>query len=262
MLAVATLIGITLFGLRLYGNAIALFDFVDENLPGRRPPRVVLRAGRGHVLLSRPDSGGSPAHVIAYRGLRGGAPVVSLSGAEGGERRLKGAERLGADQEPVTLEVVSADDETLRLAIDTSLEISYDADAGALGPGVAESLLAEDEGAELVAWLLREGSGRPALAAEHLGWPLDEARARLDRLVEDGRAERTGPGTYSARLGSRRSSALGDEIWANSRPTVATHPRPASSANVAPGSRCSLRHSPGRSSPRLRPRRSPWSPPP
>ena len=214
------------------------------------------------MLLSRPDSGGAPTHVIAYRGLRGGAPVVTLGGAEAGERQLEGAGRLGGEQEPVTLEVVSADDETLRLTIDTRLEISYDADAGALGPGVAESLLAEDEGAELVAWLLREGSGRPALAAEHFGWPLDEARARLDRLVEDGRAERTGPGTYSARLGSRRASARWEtRSGAGSRTTVATLPRPASSANVAHGSRCSPRRSPGRSSPRLRPRRSPWSPP-
>ena len=212
VLVVATLIGITLFGLRLYGNAIALFDFVDERLPGRRPPRVVLRAGRGHVLLTKRDAH-APALVIAYRGLRGGAPVISLAGGGEGERRLGGAERIEAGEDPVTLEVLSADENTLRLAVDTPLAISYDADAGALGPSVAESLLAEDEGAELVAWLLREGSGRPALAAERFGWKLEVARARLDALVEDGRAERTGPGTYSARLGSRRASALDDDIW-------------------------------------------------
>ena len=216
--ALAFVIGVGLFGIRLYGNAIALFDFIDERLPGRPPPQVALRSGRGRLLLAKAGEAGAPALTVGYAGLRSGSPVVDIGGARTrGERTLSpggSQETIEAAGATARIEVVDADEDLLRLAIRTDLAIAYDGDATEGGPGVAESLLAGDEGAELAAWLLRVNGATAAETAAAGELAENEARVRLDRLVESGRAEREGD-VYRARLGGRRRSKLDESVWAD-----------------------------------------------
>lgn len=212
-------IGIALFGMRLYGNAISLYDFVDEQLPGRKLPRVVLAAGHGRVVLA--DRGGEgPPIALAYRGNRAGKAVLSISrqvdaGDEVRERALAEGRAERIEEARAEMRVLEADGERMLLELDTPLQISYDDTSALLGRGVAETLLAEDGSGALAAWLLRSGGADVATAAAHLGVEPAEARRRLDRLVADGSARLAAGGRYEPLLAARRrrTGALDAELW-------------------------------------------------
>jgi hypothetical protein len=212
-------IGIALFGMRLYGSAISLYDFVDEQLPGRKLPRVVLAAGRGRVVLA--DRGGeSPPIALTYRGNRAGKAVLAISQQGGGgdqvsERMLSAGSSEDILEVKTGLRVLEADGERLLLELDTPLQISYDDTSALLGRGVAETLLAEDGSGALVAWLLRSGGAEVGAAAEYLGVSPGEARARLDGLVEEGSARLADGGRYEPLMAARRrrTGGLDEEQW-------------------------------------------------
>ena len=216
------LIGIGLFGIRLYGNAIALFDFVAERLPGAPAIRVVLRAGRGRVLLGRPGHEDAPRVALAYPGMSGGHAQLELTLSGAGSPRTiavplpaSGAaqafEGSGADE--LSIEVLEADERVLHLGLRTSMTISYDGEQEILGPGVAESLLPGDDDARLMGWLLREGEAGPAAAARRFGWSEEEARARLEAMADAGRARALESGNYVAQMAVRRGRQLDPELW-------------------------------------------------
>ncbi|HET8593169.1 MAG TPA: hypothetical protein VFL56_05850, partial [Solirubrobacterales bacterium] len=215
------LIGIALFGIRLYGNAIALFDFVAERLPGRPATRVVLRAGRGRVLLGRPGHEEAGRVALAYPGIDDGRPRLRLTMSGGGHPRTSSVdlpepgseEFLEGAPEELSVQVLEADERAVHLALRTSMTISYDGEQEMLGPGVAESLLAGDDDARVAAWLLREGGGGPAAAAREFGWSEEEARRRLEEMVAAGRARALESGGFVARMGARRGRRVDPELW-------------------------------------------------
>ncbi|HEU4980767.1 MAG TPA: hypothetical protein VFT14_06080 [Solirubrobacterales bacterium] len=215
------LIGIGLFGGRLYGSAIALFDFVTERLPGGLATRVVLRAGRGRVLLGRPGDQDATGVALAYAGMHGGRPQLELTLSGGGSPRTSavplpasGSEgAVEAGTEELAVEVIEADEQVLHLGLRTSMTVSYEDEREMLGPGVAESLLAGDEDARLTGWLLREGEANPADAARSFGWSEQEARERLQAMVDAGRARALESGNYVAQMAARRGRQLDPELW-------------------------------------------------
>ena len=215
------LIGIGLFGGRLYGSAIALFDFVTEQLPGKQASRVVLRAGRGRVLLGRPGHQDSTRVTLAYPGMSGGHAQLELTVSGGGSPRTSavplpaaGAEEaVEAGAEELSVEVLEADEQALHLRLRTSMTITYDGEQEMLGPGVAETLLAGDKDARLAGWLLREGQAGPAAAARSFGWSEEEARGRLQAMADAGRARALESGDYVAQMAARRGRQLDPELW-------------------------------------------------
>jgi hypothetical protein len=218
-ITLATLIGVGLFGIRLYGNGIALFDFVAERLPGRPARRVLLHAGGERVLLARSDADRTNI-ALAYRGIREGRPLIALSASsESGDaaRALPSpgeTTAISVDGETLDLEVIEADETTLRLAIATDLTISYDGDPLAAGPGVAETLLDEGQASRLSAWLLREGGGTAKAAAQRFRWSPREAREQLEKLVADGRAVVEEGGRFVPRMtAQRRHSGVSEDVW-------------------------------------------------
>jgi hypothetical protein len=220
--ALGLAVGVGLFGIRLYGNAIALFDFVNEHLPVELVRPVVLRRGRGRVLLTRPGARDERLS-LAYRALEDGRPLLSVirsspESSRTSEHRLPSGgnrETISADGpgSGLTISVLDADEEFVHLALETAMAISYDT-APYWGPGVAESLLAEDEHAALAAWLTREGKTTPTATARRFGWSAEEARRRLEGAVEAGRAVALADGRFEARMGARRGRELDPEVWA------------------------------------------------
>ena len=215
----ATLIGVGLFGIRLYGNGIALFDFIAERLPGRPARRVLLQAGGERVLLARSDADRTNIG-LAYRGMREGRPLIAVAASsESGDaaRALPSpgeSTTMSVDGETLDVEVIEADETTLRLAIATDLTISYDGDPLAAGPGVAETLLDEGPASRLSAWLLREGGGTAEAAAQRFRWSPREAREQLDKLVADGRAVVEEGGRFVPRMtAQRRHGGLSEDVW-------------------------------------------------
>lgn len=218
----SVLVGIGLFGIRLYGNAIALFDFVAERLPGRPGTTVVLRAGRGRVLLRRPGHEDKTRVALAYPGMSGGRAQLELTVSDAGSPRTSavplpasGVEQAleGSEAEELSVEVLEADERVLHLRLRTSMTISYDGEQEILGPGVAETLLAGADDARLMGWLLREGEADPAAAARRFGWSEEEARARLEAMADAGGARAMKSGNYVAQMAARRGRQLDPELW-------------------------------------------------
>jgi hypothetical protein len=217
-IALATLIGIGLFGTRLYALALALFDFVDERLPGPRGRRVVLTVGQGRVLLiDRGDQ--RPAISLTYQGIREGRAVIAIAGGprqETAERALpsEASSTIRFGDDVLELRVVEADEAALRLSIATDLAISYDGDPVATGPGVAQSLLGDSDASRLSAWLIRAGGGSASEAARRLGWSEPEARKRLEELVSFGGATLEAGGRFVPRMSVRRQrTGLDADVW-------------------------------------------------
>jgi hypothetical protein len=220
--ALGLAVGVGLFGIRLYGNAIALFDFVNEQLPGSQDRAVVLRRGRGRLLMTSQE-GRDERFGLAYRGLEGGRPVLTLTRAPGQpqdavELRLPPARRREtissmAAGSGLTIGIREFDEDVVHLALDTTMAVSYDAPPD-LGPGVAESLLADDEHAALTRWLAREGETTPAATAERFGWSAEEARRRLEDSVKAGRAVALDGDRFGPRMGARRGRELDASVWA------------------------------------------------
>jgi hypothetical protein len=221
--ALGLAVGVGLFGIRLYGNAIALFDFVNEQLPGELDSPIVLRRGRGRVLLTSLEAR-DERFALAYRGLERGRPVLTLIRSTRGRSPLTTEHRLPAtgqretisSDDPgskLTISVLSADEDVIHLALDTTMAISYDT-APYWGPGVAESLLADDEHAALAAWLTREGLTTATATAKRFGWSAEEARRRLEDSVKAGRAVALADDRFGARLGARRGRELDPSVWA------------------------------------------------
>ena len=219
--ALGVLIGIGLFGLTIYGNAIALFDFVAERLPGQPATRVVLRAGRGRVLLGRPGDQEGTLMALAYSGMTNGRAQLELTQTGGGAARTRALplpgpgteEPLEAGAQELSVEVLDADERVLHLGLRTPMNISYDDEREMLSPGVAESLLAGDDDARLAGWLLRQGEADPAAAARRFGWSEEEARRRLRAMADAGRARALENGNYVARMAGRRGRRLDPELW-------------------------------------------------
>ena len=120
---------------------------------------------------------------------------------------------LEAGTEELSVEVLTADERVMHLALRTSMTVSYDGEQELLGPGVAESLLGGDD-APLARWLLREDGAGAADAAREFGWSEEEAAVRLGAMADAGRARRLESGSYVAQMAARRGRQLDPELWA------------------------------------------------
>jgi hypothetical protein len=219
-IVLSLLIGIGLFGGRLYGNAIALFDFVGEQLPGRPATRVVLRARRGGLLLARPGDDATRVR-LAYPGMSGGRARIGVTYPGSASPRTSavplpapgGEEPVEVGTEELSVEVLEADEQVLHLGLRTSMSITYEGNQEIVGPGVAESLLAGGEDARLAGWLLRQGEAGPVEAAKGLGWSEEEARSRLQAMADAGQARVLESGRYVPQMASRRGRELDPGLW-------------------------------------------------
>ena len=267
-IALATVVGVGLFGIRLYGNAIALFDFVAERLPGQLPRRVVLRAGQGRVLFSRPGED-RPGASLAYRGNRGGRPAIELvDGSRPGAEVLRlpargEAESIRVDDHVIGVEVFEADESTLRLALTTDLAISYDGAPRLIGPASPRASWAT----------MRRHGCRPRCFAT-------AAEARLRRRVtSDGPSATPGSGSTTSWRAGRGGRGGRTHRAAHGRPPPWKRPRERrvvaprigrgipgpptrGLASVRRAAACSPPRSGGRRWPRCRPPPLPRSPPP
>jgi amino acid permease len=216
--------------------SLTLFGLVREQLPSASPRLVALPRRRGRLLFRprRPSPPETGLRVgLLYLGLDGGSARLRVDLERGGSSRhvelaarrqcvLLGPEGL-LDRLPdgresgarLGLEIVAADDQSVRLRVSSTLPMAYDGGWDVTGLGIVEVLALSDSEAELVAWMMRQGEVSVPEVASRTGQREAAARATVESLVERGiiAEETLGEGRYAARVAPRRGDRLPRAIW-------------------------------------------------
>jgi tryptophan/tyrosine permease family protein len=222
--------------------SMALLNLVRERLPARRRSAVVLRRGRGRLVLA----GRKSQSGLSYLGLESGQPRFRIEVQTSGRkeafemsvnRRWDAKEVAG--RVPwirqaglrLTLDVEEARADSVRVLVTSAFPMSHELTWSAPGLRPSDLLDQPKTGAQLLRWLLRKREGSLAEAARVSG--LDEADAHrvLDRLRDEGRVREVrvdGRLRYRPALGAARRRKLPDDVWRllNRQTSIVRNSRP------------------------------------
>jgi amino acid permease len=235
-------------GIGTIHSSIPLFNLVRERLPAKRWRVVMLPRRRGRLLLRSNQrrvagAAGDLRLGLTYLGLealahgRGdGRPrfcldlqvdgaihhldvaVTDIWEATALYDRLPALRRHGVC---LTLEILDASPEHVRLRVSSPLRLAYEGEWYAVGLSMADVLALSDSQQEIVTWMTRQvvtGQETVSLAdvATHIGQSEDVARAMLHALIGQGFVQELAVGgetIYQPRLTTRRGRRLPEDIW-------------------------------------------------
>jgi amino acid permease len=246
--------------------SLALSSLTLERLPLATPVVVALprRAARQLFKPRRRSRGDGLDLGLVYLGLDGSEPRFRLDAEQAGRTQRVEAtvagrwEVLGANGVPallerfphlrdhegqLELEVLDADEQTVRLRVTSSMRLAYQGQWDVAGLSLGHLLAVPDSEAELVGWMMRRGAVSMAELAGRTGGDARAARGLVASLIERGlvvETRRAGQPCYTARPATRRGGRLSAEIWQALGPPKAAKPH-----------RAAPQPSPGRA-PRLR----------
>lgn len=234
--------------------SLGLFNLVRDRLPRPAWQILVLPQGRVRLAFREPHQAGREARLtLRYLGRAGAAArfhaeVPAAGGTRGLDVEVAGrwdatlalAAQPGvrAKDIPVAIQVLEADDERVRLRVESPLATSIDGDWTAPGAGMADVLELPDEERRVVTWLARHGEAGPTDVAAALGTDEAAARRLLERLLERDlvhRGDAPGPPRFRARLTGRRTRTLPAAIWDKLGPAADEQPAPRSRWTTAAG---------------------------
>ncbi len=223
--------------------SLALFNVVRERLPARHRPVVTLPRRRGRLIFHpRGKPIGSPRIGLTYLELvespgRAHQPQFRLdiqAGDETYQMDMAIADRwedtalldrfpaLRGQRIRLTLEVLDASSESVRLQVDSPLTLTYEGEWDATGLQMADVLTLPDSLRHLINWMMRQGEVSLAEVVAQIGQGEEVGRALLEDLVEQGFVQevggrggpaRSGETRYRIRFAARRGRQLPDEIW-------------------------------------------------
>ncbi len=219
-------------GMSCIRSSDVLFNLVQERLPTRLQSVVMLPRRRGTLLLQqRGAASGSARLGVTYLGLANRQPHFRLDVQwDGNTHRVDvtvpghwdAAELVGRLPElrlrgiGLTLEILEASPESVRLRVSTPMSLTYKGDWDTVGRGMADALTLPDPLRELVNWITRRGEVRLADVTAHIGEDEGGAREMLDALVEQDfvkAMEGDGEPRYRIRLAPKRGRQMSQEIW-------------------------------------------------
>jgi amino acid permease len=221
-------------------EALSLVRLVQERIPSLTPRVVVLPRRRAHLVFRA--RGDRLRAGVTYLGLGRDGPRFSFDldrngGLEHSEIVASArSELLSVDESGrhhLALEVVGADERRARVAVTTTLRMTYEGELDHPGFDLAEALDLSDAEAAIVASLARDGEASAAAVAARLGRSEPETLAMLEALGARGvvseKQTSAGP-RFAARMAPRRArqstlwNALVDD--AQSPPATAAGTRP------------------------------------
>jgi predicted transcriptional regulator len=240
---------------------LGLSNLVRERLPTLHPPVVTLPRRRGQLILhghGRPAD--DPRMGLTYLGLEGNRPRLRLD-LQMNDRTnsvdIVVSDRWDAAELParlpdlasdprlsrvrLTLNVLDASQESVRLRITSPLALTYEGAWDTAGLRMTDLLTLPDAMRQIVTWMMRQGPVSPAEVAAHIGQDEETAHTTLEALVEQGfvgRTEVEGKTRYRAQLAHRRGRELPQEIWQALDVTAETQagddlPRPSDGPTIA-----------------------------
>ena len=217
--------------------SLALFNVVRERLPERHQPIVMLPRRRGRLVFHpRGKPSGSPRIGLTYLGLvepqgRAHQPQFRLDIQSGDDiHRMEMAttdrwedtallDRLPDLREQgirLTLEVLDASQESVRLQVNSPMTLTYEGEWDATGLQMADVLTLPDPSRQLINWMMRQGEVSLAEVAAHSGQDEEVARAMLEELAEQGFVREIaveGEIHYRPQFAPKRGHQLPEHIW-------------------------------------------------
>jgi hypothetical protein len=212
--------------------SLSLCNLVREWLPTRLRRTLVLPRRRGSLHFQpRGGARGRPLLVLTYLGLEGGRSNFRLDIQAGtytdrvektvADRweitalldRLPYADARGLS---VTLEVLDASQEAVRLHVTSSMMLSYEGEWDVTGLRAADILMLADPLRQLVAWMMHRTEVSLAEVAAHTGQSTDAARGSMDMLESQGVVCKIGGESaprYRPILAQKRGRPLPQHIW-------------------------------------------------
>ncbi len=207
--------------------SLALFNLVQERLPGRRRSTVVLRRRRGRLLLSSRKSQAG----LSYLGLEAGRPWFRLEVQANGHREVvefvvdgrwdatdvsARLPQIRAAGIRLTIDLEAARSDSVRLLLTSPLAVSVDPSWAA--PSLRPSALLDQPRprAKLLGWLLRQRQVSLGEAAAQAGLSEAAAHELLQELRDDGLVREVrvdGRLRYQPELGAMSGHALPASIW-------------------------------------------------
>lgn len=224
---------VLLLGMAWIRQSSLLFALIRERLPVRSRPILLLPRGRGRLLFRPQQDPGGSSRVIAltYLGLEGVQPKFRIEvQADGTVRRLESAvtgrwdvaQALGRALDGgkgalhLTLEVLDADRESVRLRVASSMIPTYEGEWDTAGLHVSDVLALPDPLRQMVNWMTRRGEASLAEVAALSKQSEEDARTTLNTLVEQRflrRIETADGPRYGPVLARRRRVRLPQEVW-------------------------------------------------
>jgi amino acid permease len=201
-----------------------LFELTRERLPRLSPRVLVVPRRRVQLLFQTPN--GRLRIGIRYLGTGTGGPRFALERQQNGRSEhvdvlapvrwdVLSAEDAGRHR--LTLELLDAQEREVRIAITSTLRMTYEGEPGAAGVSLVELLEQSDEESRLVGWLARSGGASLRDVASHLEVSDGDALQLVERLVAQGTVaeRRTGDArVFTARV-ARRRGRLSEELFAS-----------------------------------------------
>jgi hypothetical protein len=237
-----SLLVVILLGMSCLRTTTVLFNLVQERLPTRLRIVATLARRRGDLFFEPRRAAGGGRLGVRYLGLSEGRARLRVDAQHDGKVQRTDAvvadtwdagevfTRLGgARPGPLTIEVLEADPDSVRLRVTTTMSMRTSGE----WPPVEQSLMAVTELAEplrdLVTWLTRRGEATASEMVRERAVEAATAHTTLDELVTQGFVERVEDGPdarYRIRLVARRRP-MPQGVWAAlERPRSADAARP------------------------------------
>jgi amino acid permease len=224
----ATLLGsafvLLALGIGSLYTVLDLFELTRERLPSLAPRVVVVPRQRAKLRFGTPN--GRLLIGITYLGTSPGGPRFALDRQQDGRPKrvavvpparwdVLSVEEAGRQR--LTLEVLDTQEREVRVAVTSTLRMTYEGEPEGAGLSLIELLDESDEESRLLGWLVRSGEASLPDVASRLGTSYEDALQLVDRLVARGAVAERGTGdtrTFTARF-ARRRGRLSESLMAS-----------------------------------------------
>jgi hypothetical protein len=243
---------VMLLGMSGLRTSTVVFNLVQERLPSRVRTTLTVPRRRADLLFEPRDASDRLRLGVRYLGLSQGVARLRVDVQRDGgfehtevlvdetwnaDGLLAGVRTTPGGAATLTLDVLDAQPEAVRLRVTTAMRVSVQGDWDGAERPMGDLTELDAALREMLTWLIRRGEATLAVVARSRGEDEGAARATLDALVALGFAERVDDAVdprYRIRL-VRRGRPMSPEVWTALDPSAP--PEPTARHGVAPSTR-------------------------
>ncbi len=223
---------ISFVGVAILKATNVLFNLVHERLPTQLRSKVLLPRRRGNLMLRRRGVLRDDLGLrLTYVGLTSGQPQLRLdvhinNSTQYVDFTVREHWDIAAvlDRVPalqplrigLTVDVLEAQPEQVRLRIASSLSLTYEGEWDTVGLRLVDALVLPDEYRHLINWMMRQTRVTLASVMDYTGQEENRARNLMAELVDQGFIQvihDDGTPHYGVRMAPRRGRQLSQSIW-------------------------------------------------
>ncbi|PON15532.1 hypothetical protein C2W62_23325 [Candidatus Entotheonella serta] len=223
---------ISFVGVAILKATNVLFNLVHERLPTQLRSTVLLPRRRGSLMLRRRGVLRDDLGLrLTYVGLTSGQPQLRLdvhinNSTQYVDFTVREHWDIAAvlDRVPalqplrigLTVDVLEAQPEQVRLRIASSLSLTYEGEWDTVGLRLVDALVLPDEYRHLINWMMRQTRVTLASVMDYTGQEENRARNLMAELVDQGFIQvihDDGTPHYGVRMAPRRGRQLSQSIW-------------------------------------------------